>query len=151
MGEQLASINTHEYSTIAGIRGAFVEVLRSYLRTGRPSREAEPGEEFYFIRSHSFVFPTPYVVRDLKGFVDALRKATISSLYFHMFEAKLRLARGGNDFSFWLETSLQEKALAQWIARLDPYTHTMEQLRSTIIRLVERRIRQIRRSSTYGK
>lgn len=142
LGEQLASINTNEFRTIAEVRQAFVDVLGNYLKKKHAARYAAPGEEFHFIKSVTFVFPTPYVASDLGTFVDGLKKITIDSLYFHMFEAKLRLDRGSNDFSFWLETSLQEKKLADKIAALDPYTHTMEQLRQTIIRLAAARMKE---------
>jgi hypothetical protein len=54
-----------------------------------------------------------------------------------MFEAKLRLEKGENDFSNWFETALGEKDLAKRISKLDPYTHTMEGLREKMIRLIE--------------
>ena len=57
-----------------------------------------------------------------------------------MFEARLRIGQGTNDFSNWLEDSLSEKKLANKIASLDPYTHTMENLRITLIKLIEKRI-----------
>jgi hypothetical protein len=62
------------------------------------------------------------------------------SLYFHIFEARLRLQRGTNDLSLWLDDSLGEKELAEQITRLDPYNYTMENLREIIIRLCEKKL-----------
>jgi hypothetical protein len=64
----------------------------------------------------------------------------MDSLYFHIFEAKLRLQRGANDFSLWLEDCLGEKELAEQITRLDPYNYTMENLREIIIQLCEKKL-----------
>jgi hypothetical protein len=64
----------------------------------------------------------------------------MDSIYFHIFEARLRLERQSNDFSGWIETAIGDKLLAEKISRLDPYTHTLEDLRRTIIGLIERRI-----------
>ncbi|MDO9027748.1 MAG: DUF5752 family protein, partial [Candidatus Roizmanbacteria bacterium] len=62
------------------------------------------------------------------------------SLYFHIFESRLRLHRGVNDFSIWLQDCLDEKELSDKIAVLDPYNYTIEGLRSLIIQLIEGQI-----------
>jgi hypothetical protein len=68
---------------------------------------------------------------------------TISSLYLHVFEARLRPPLGVNDFSLWFEKELGERALAGAMDRLDPYTQTMEGLRRRIAALVEKRLEEI--------
>ena len=77
----------------------------------------------------------------MRSFKLGLRKVSLGSLYFHIFEARLRLGKGINDFSAWLEDSLEEKELAEKVARLDPYTYTLEGLRSSLIQLIEKRIK----------
>ncbi len=74
----------------------------------------------------------------MREFVEALRKLSPGSLYFHIFESRLRLGRGLNDFSAWLADSLDEHELADRIARLDPYTYTLEGLRAQLIQLIEK-------------
>jgi len=141
LGEQLVSINTCEYSTIRALREKIAATLETYLTKGKgKSKRADDGDEFYFLKSISFVFPTPYEVNNLAEFVEVFKKITVHSIYFHMFEARLRLEKGTNDFSWWLETSLGEGELAKKISRLDPYTHTMEGLRKRIIQLAEKRL-----------
>lgn len=139
LGERLTSINTCDFKTIRELRERILSTLKTHLEKSKDFREAPEGEEFHFIKSVSFVFPTPYFVSDLQEFTAVLKKITIHSIYFHMFEARIRLEKGTNDFSFWLE-GLGEKDLAQRIARLDPYTHTMEGLRGKVIQLVENRL-----------
>lgn len=138
LAERLASINTCDFTTIRALREKLVDTIENFLgRKKGPGREAEEGQEFYFVKSISFIFPTPYVVTSLAAFLSILRKITIDSIYFHMFEARLRLEKGTNDFSIWFENSLGQKELARKVARLDPYTYTMEGLREKIIRLAE--------------
>ncbi|MBI2167623.1 MAG: 2-hydroxyacyl-CoA dehydratase [Candidatus Omnitrophica bacterium] len=141
LGERLASINTCDFKTIRELREKILSTIRGYLEKAKDLREAPEGEEFHLVKSISFVFPTPYSVSNLEEFAAVLKKITIHSIYFHMFEARIRLEKGTNDFSLWLE-GLGEKELAQKIARLDPYTHTMEGLRTKVIQLVENRIRK---------
>jgi len=142
LGEALYSIDTIQYATIRELRDEIVRTIGNYIVPHPRSlhKFATPGEEFHFIKSVSFVFQTPYTASDLKEFQAVLQRVTINSIYFHMFESRLRIGRGANDFSHWLEDSLSEKKLANKIASLDPYTHTMENLRVTLIKLIEKQI-----------
>lgn len=141
LGEKLASIDIFQFSTISSLKSRIRDVIREYLSSKPTERFATKGDEFHFIKSISVVLPTPYVAHDLREFVEELRNVTISSLYFHIFEARLRLEKGNNDFSIWFRDCLEENDLADKIARLDPYAFTLEKLRSTIIQTIEKRIK----------
>lgn len=140
LGERLASVNTFEFPSLGALRERIVVIIEEHLTGGSNSREAMPGREFCFMKSVNVVISTPYVAHDLREFVEALRKISLGSLYFHVFESRLRLGRGLNDFTIWLQDSLEEAELGEEIARLDPYTYTLEGLRSAFIQLIEKRI-----------
>jgi hypothetical protein len=140
LGEQLAAIDTVRFLSLRALREALVGTIERYLAKGRSTRVAPEGEEFHFMKARSFVLATPYVVSTLEEFLEAVQKVSLNSLYHHIFEARLRLEKGTNDFSKWLETELGETALAQTIARLDPYTLTLDGLREKIVRLVRVRL-----------
>ena len=144
LGESLASIDTVQYSTIRMLREKIIATIDDYLKNNKTAgrKFARQGEEFHFIKSVSFVLPTNYLVYDLKQFVDVLGKITIDSIYFHVFEARLRLERGNNDFSNWIADSLGDKKLATKITRLDPYTRTLDDLRMKLIQLVQESIKE---------
>jgi len=144
LGEKLASIDTIQYQTIRGLRDKIAQTIEEYLNNSQSAKLkfACAGEEFYFIKSVSFILPTNYVVYDLNEFTRILKKITLDSIYFHIFEARLRLEKPTNDFSFWIENSLGDKKLADSISGFDPYTSTLEDLREKIIRMIEKRIRQ---------
>ncbi len=141
LGEKLASIDTIRFSTIRELRETIVATIVAYMEDHPLAglKFADPGEEFHFMKSISFIIPTRYQAYTLAEFRDILASITIDSIYFHIFEARLRLEKGKNDFSEWMETALGEKELAQRIADLDPYTCTMEDLRANIINLVDQR------------
>ncbi len=141
LAEKLSNIDTFEFSTIGELRERIIAVINDGLSTKGDGRTAFEGREFHFIKSVSVILTTPYVAHDLREFVEALRKVSINSLYFHIFESRLRLHRGVNDFSIWLQDSLDEREPADKIAALDPYNYTIEDLRSIIIRLIEERIK----------
>jgi small-conductance mechanosensitive channel len=138
LGEKLANVDTFEFSTIGALRERLVDVINEELSIKHDGRQAPPGREFHFIKSLSVILPTYYVAHDLREFVEILRMVSLDTLYFHIFEARLRLHKGVNDFSIWLNDCLGEKELADRIAVLDPYTYTLEGLRSMIIQLVEK-------------
>ncbi|MBU1853671.1 MAG: hypothetical protein KJ957_06485, partial [Candidatus Omnitrophica bacterium] len=138
LGEKIASIDTIRYPTIRTLRNEIIRIMEGYINDNPrvKLRFASPNKVFHFIKSASFILPTPYVALDLKDFVAILKQVTIDSIYFHMFEARLRLDKETNDFSYWLETSLLEGELAERIKALDPYTYTMESLRRKLIEIV---------------
>ncbi|MBU1006198.1 MAG: hypothetical protein KKH08_01230 [Candidatus Omnitrophica bacterium] len=142
LGERLASIDTMQYSTIRDLRQKLALTIENYLNDNPLAklRFARSGEEFHFIKSVSFILPTSYSVCNLQEFVEVLKKITIDSIYFHIFEARLRLEKPTNDFAFWIENSLGDKRLANNISSFDPYTSTLEDLRRKIIQTVEGRI-----------
>ncbi len=138
LGEELSSIDTIQYSAIAELRKKIVTTIEVYLRNNHLAKLkfAREGEEFHFLKSVSFILSTNYIAYDLNGFVDIIRKITIDSIYFHIFEARLRLEKGENDFSNWIKNSIGDKRLADEISRLDPYTYTLENLRERIISII---------------
>lgn len=142
LGEYLFSIDTIQYTTIYELRVEIIRTIENYMAKHPRSLQkfATPGDEFYFFKSVSFIFQTPYTAFDLKEFHAALQRVTLDSIYFHMFEARLRIKQGINDFSKWLNDSLQEERLANKISSLDPYTHTLGGLRTILIKLVEKRL-----------
>jgi len=61
----------------------------------------------------------------------------VSVVYYHTFEAMLRLGRKKGDFALWVEDQLGLPELAQKISTLDPYMTTLESVRTRIIRLCD--------------
>jgi hypothetical protein len=143
LGERLMSIDIMQYSTIRQLRDKISSTIENYLKDNPLAKMkfSGTGEEFHFIKSVSFIIPTNYVVYDLKEFAQVLKKITIDSIYFHIFEARLRLEKPTNDFSYWIENSLGDKELADRISGFDPYTRTLEDLRNMVLQIVERRIK----------
>ncbi len=140
LGEQLAAIDTVRFSSLKSLREALTGTIERYLAKGRSTRVAPDGEEFHFMKARSFVMKTSYQASSLQEFSEVIQKISLNSLYHHMFEARLRLEKGTNDLSLWLETELGETALAKMIARLDPYTLPLDGLRDRIVRLTKARL-----------
>ncbi|MCD6135067.1 MAG: hypothetical protein J7J25_06140 [Candidatus Omnitrophica bacterium] len=140
LGEEIASVDLVQFKDIESLRQRFVEILDSYLQRIKKPRMCLKGEEFRFLSSRIFILPTPFKANNLEEFLECLRKITIHSIYFHTFEARLRLKKEDNDFSYWLRDNGWQ-ALADKLSCLDPYTYTLEGLRNKIIDLVKEEIK----------
>jgi len=132
LGEQLSSVDLIQFSTIAELRTRFIDILETYLESMERVIISPTGENFRFMASRLFVCPTGFVAHTLGEFLEMLEKVSVNSLYYHVFDAKLRLERGQNDFSAWFAT-MGLTDLAEEMRQLDPYTYTLEGLRKRII------------------
>ena len=137
LGESLASVDIVRFTTIDELRDEFIRILSDYIAKGKYCLDCEPGEEFHFMGCVTVIIPTPYVANTLPEFLSIIPKLSIHALYFHVFEARMRLHNAENDFSRWFRDSGQIK-LAEELSRLDPYTITLEGLREKIIKTVSR-------------
>jgi Family of unknown function (DUF5752) len=135
LGELLWSVDTIRFNDIRGLREALVTILNRYLAAKARRTDCEVGEEFHFMACRTFVLPTAHIARDLKTFADVLSKISVNSVYFHVFDAKMRLKSGENDFSRWFK-HLGKLALAKEAKRLDPYSFTLDGLRQRLVSLV---------------
>lgn len=136
-GEILASIDIMQFVRLSDLRKRFLELLEEYLKSKKQGKDAicPDGEEFHFMSSRIFVVPTGKIAHNVAEFKEMLKTVSIHAIYFHMFEAKLRLEKGDNDFSIWLRSAGKEKE-AEQISRLDPYTFTLEGLRDRLLKMV---------------
>ncbi len=140
LGEKLSAVDTVQFKTIRELREQFVQIISNYLKENKDDFRVSNGYEFHFMKSRSFVIKTNHSANNLSVFLEKIKIIDPFSLYFHIFEAKIRLEKDDNDFSYWLSSELQENDLARKISQLDPYTITLEGLRKKIIRLIEARL-----------
>lgn len=141
LGEKMASVDVIEFQKIKGLRKKFIEIVSDYLKENKKVRDCPDNQEFHFMACRTFVLPTTYVARSVKQFRQILKKVSIHSLYFHIFEARMRLEKKDNDFSRWLR-DLGERSLASKISKLDPYSYTLEALRKEIISIIDKENRK---------
>lgn len=142
LGEQLASLDIVQFKSIRELRERMISLIEYYLEKNPQSklRFARPGREFFFLKSISFIIPTKYEASSLREFMEALKEIDVNSLYYHVFEARLRLEDGSNDFSNWIKFQAGDEQLAAQINSLDPYTYALDDLRNTLIKMIRKRI-----------
>jgi len=142
LGEQLSSIDTVQFCTINDLRKKIVSTISMYLKKNPfvKKKHVRSGEEFYFAKSISLIISTEHQAHTIEEFISLLNIITHESLYYHIFEARLRLGGKSNDFSKWLSDMFGEHHIAEKIEQLDPYAYTFEDLRTEIINLISKRI-----------
>ncbi len=137
LGELLASVDTVSFNNLEELRTEYVKILTDYISEGKFFVDCEEGHEFHFMSCQTFVLPTHYSAHNLKEFIQILDKITINSIYFHVFEARMRLQKNENDFANWFR-GIGLKKLAKELLSLDPYNVTLDGLREKIINLARK-------------
>lgn len=135
LAEKLAAIDLLAFTTLDELRGEIIATIDAYLDDlDRASYECRPEEAFHFCRSRSFVLPTGLIAESVDDFFDKVASISNASLYFHFFEARLRLGRRTSDFSRWLSDQGRQD-LATAVDGLNPYTRTLDELRREIVQI----------------
>lgn len=135
LAERLSSIDIVHFRSIAELRESLILVFESHVASSGDDRPVTAGLEFHFMSSQTYVFPTPYAANTIREFISALQHVSVSTLYHHMFDARLRLGRDENDFSAWFR-SLGHEDLADDVRALDPYAYTLDNLRRRLLILL---------------
>lgn len=140
LAEKLSNIDIFEFPTIGALRNRLVSIIEEHINLYGIGDNSKEGNEFHFIKSVSTIAPTSYVAHNLLEFVENLKFISHNSLFFHVYEAKLRLGKVSNDFSVWINENLGDKILAEKIICIDPYMYSIEGLRSKVIEVIEKHL-----------
>ena len=136
LAEKLSSIDIVEFYRIEDLRRAILTQIQLWLSKNGNADCHDLRKKFHFMSCQTFVFSTGYVASNIKEFVEILKIVDINSIYFHIFEARMRLKKEINDFQSWL-SEIGRSDLANKLSNLDPYNITLENLRKKIIKIIE--------------
>jgi hypothetical protein len=150
LAERLSVVDPFDFKSLEALREELISILDDHL-SGLPSvPRAGLGAPFHFNRSRILEVPTGLETRTLREFRDAISEVDTSAIYFHIFEAHLRLQREENDFSAWIRSSLNLPSLADRIKALNPYLGSLERLRSSLLTVCDEELAQYGASHTAG-
>jgi len=107
-----------------------------------------PRQPFAFVDYEGLVMPTGRRAANLREFLDTLSQVSLDVVCHHLHRAALRHRFGTwdypNDFASWAATGLEDLALAEKLAALDPYAYEqLEQAREAITDLVQDHLREL--------
>lgn len=142
LAERLSNIDPYDYASIQDLRQNLIGAVDEYLTQFPEPRDALPGDEFHFNETVSLVFSAGVWARNLAEFLMAMKYAEGSSLYYHFYDARVRLGNGADDFSQWLEEGMNKPEVAVLIRAIDPFVHNLEAIRERIVQAVEEEVKK---------
>jgi hypothetical protein len=142
LAEQLSNIDSYSFTSTEDLRGKLIEVIDSFLDDFPEPRDVLPGDEFYFNEVITFIFPLGLRARNLAEFLMALKYLEGDSIYYHFYESRIRLGRGVDDFSKWVDEVAGAYELAEKIRAIDPFMHNIEGIRERLVEVIEQGLRQ---------
>jgi hypothetical protein len=142
LSEQLSNIDPYDFKNITDLRDELIHVINDYLERFPEPKEAMPGDEFYFNETVTLIFPAGIRAKNLAEFLTAIKYVDSDSIYYHFYEARIRLGSGIDDFSRWIEDVFGKKDLAEKTRTIDPFMHTIEEIRKHIIAAVGEEVRK---------
>lgn len=134
LGQALELVDPLHFSSVDDLRNALIRAVEPFAED---KIEAAEGKQFQFLSARRWSVATPHTANTFREMAEGIRRVTASSLYLHVFEARLRLPEGENDFSHWLLNERGAKALAQRCRAVGLKKRTMEEIRRELIELFD--------------
>lgn len=142
LSEHLSSIDPYDFSSVADLRKRLLATIDDYLDKFPEPREAMAGEEFYFSQTVTLTFPAGIRAQNFAEFLIAIKYIDSGCIYYHFYEARIRLGSGVDDFSAWIQNVLLKKDIADKVRAIDPLMHSVEGIREHIIEVVEEAVKK---------
>lgn len=142
LSEQLSNIDPYGFMNIDDLRTKLLDVIDDYLKGFPEPRKTMPGNEFFFNETMTVIFPVGIRARNLAEFLTAIKYIDAGSIYYHFYEARIRLRGGVDDFSRWIEDVFGKKELVEKIRSIDPFMHTVEGIREHLSQAVEDEVKK---------
>jgi hypothetical protein len=137
LAEKMMAVDFAEHSTVESLRRRLAGIVESYQAFRPTAFKKSADEPFYLHDVQRFVYLTDKFAYDLESFRELLPSISLYSLYYHFIESRLETKLQTDDFSNWIEKSLQLPELANSIRRIDINAYTLEGLRSRMVQLMD--------------
>lgn len=136
LAEKLSSFDPLSYDNLGQVRLAMVDILEEYLWDLPFVPWARSGFEFHFCEASTVVIRSEIVAHNLRDFYQALTKVGLDAMYYHFFEARWRLEKPIDDFSYWIENNFNLPELVAAIRGIDLYFYNLREIRNTLLDLI---------------
>lgn len=142
LAERLSNSEPYTLESVNKVRKELIRKIDDFLREYPEPRDVLKGNEFYFNETVNLIFPVGVKADNLAEFLIAMEHIDASSIYYHFYESRVRLAEGEvDDFSRWIEHTLFRKKVAERIRAIDPFMHSIESIRENIRAILEESVR----------
>ncbi len=141
ISEKIAMINPFLFDSIKACRKQLLKCLKEYIGGGEQFPRVSRDREFYFLELKSYIHPTGIEAKNLKEFKKGIEQISISGLFYHLIDTRIRSGRKTNDFSEWLANECHEHKKAEAIASLNLFSLNLWDIRNEIIEILNENTR----------
>src|SRR4030043_2060997 len=137
LGEKLGILDPYDFENLEVLRTEIVNIIDEHLSELQIIPRVVYGEPFHFMQSRIIEVPTGLEARSLTEFREILARVDASVIYYHNFEAMLRLGRRKGGFALWIGERLDLPDLAKNISNIDFYMIRLEFIRQRVVKLCD--------------
>jgi len=135
LAERLAALDPFHVRDLEVLRERTLEAVEVEENDGGAHAPVPAGQEFAFSQSLAVEIDLGVQAGDLRELVTAVEQVPASSLFHHLYEARLRNPDLRDDLSRWLEEIGEGEAAAR-LVDLDIYMLALEDCRRVVLELL---------------
>ncbi len=137
LAERLAVVDPFQFATLEELRDELVSIIEQHVATLHPVPRVVFGDALFFVQSHLIEVAMGLEGQTLGDFRRCLAEVDQSAIYLHALHSRVMRHVPGGDFAHWIGVELGRPALAEEIARINPYLGGLERIRQETLRLVD--------------
>ncbi len=143
LAERLGVIDPTDYSDLEALRDELIEVLEERLDESEGVTWARADEQFHFIKSKIVVFRTGLILKSPEELAEAIPAMSVSSIFYHVIDARRRNEGGRDDLSNWLCGGMdrQYDDLGEKLFAVEPFFGSLFDLRDELADLFRHHFR----------
>jgi hypothetical protein len=137
LGEKLGILSPYDFASLESMRAEIVTIIADHLSRLQVIPRVIYEEPFHFMQSRIIAAPTGFQAQTLSEFRQVLASLDDSVIYYHNFEAILRLGKPKGDFALWVEEQLGLLELGERFSKIHPYQISLESMRRRILSMCD--------------
>jgi hypothetical protein len=137
LAERLGIIDPTDFADLEGLREELISIIEERLDESEIVTWAKADDQFHFIRSKIVVFRTGLVLKSPADLAEMVPHLSVSSVFYHVIDARRRNDDGRDDFYHWLcgGVDRQYDDLGEMLAGVEPFFRPLSDLRAALARL----------------
>jgi len=135
LAERLAMLDPFHARDLEALRHRMLDLVEAAFGEDDIARPVPRGQEFHFSTSVSVEFALGVEASTIGELREGLEQVPASSIFFHLYEGRLRNPAGADDLSTWLERAGHEETAAR-LRDLDIYLLPLDACRRVALELL---------------
>ena len=139
LAERLGVIDPTDFADLEALREELIGIVEERLDESEVVIWANAEEQFHFIQSKIVVFRTDLVLKRAADLPEAIPRMPVSSIFYHLIDARRRNEDGRDDFYHWLCGGVERDYddLGEMLRGVEPFFGSLFDLRATLTELFQ--------------